>query len=85
VNDNITVNDVLRADIRPNLSLIPAKVDLYAADIELVYIDHHEFRLKRILDTIKDSYGPDRLPVLAGTADGERADQRRRRDPAPDM
>ena len=34
VNDNITVNDVLRADIRPNLSLIPAKVDLYAADIE---------------------------------------------------
>jgi chromosome partitioning protein len=56
VNDNITVNDVLRADIRPNLSLIPAKVDLYAADIELVYIDHREFRLKRILDTVKDTY-----------------------------
>ena len=56
VNDNITVNDVLRADIRPNLSLIPAKVDLYAADIELVYIDHREFRLKRILDTIKGNY-----------------------------
>ena len=56
VNDNITVNDVLRADIRPNLSLIPAKVDLYAADMELIYIDHREFRLKRILDTIKDTY-----------------------------
>jgi chromosome partitioning protein len=56
VNDNITVNDVLRSDIRPNLSLIPAKVDLYAADIELVYIDHREFRLKRILDTIKENY-----------------------------
>ena len=56
VNDNITVNDVLRAEIRPNLSLIPAKVDLYAADIELVYIDHREFRLKRILDSIKDTY-----------------------------
>jgi chromosome partitioning protein len=56
VNDNITVNDVLRADIRPNLSLIPAKVDLYAADIELVYIDHREFRLKRILDSVKDTY-----------------------------
>jgi chromosome partitioning protein len=56
VNDNITVNDVLRADIRPNLSLIPAKVDLYAADIELVYIDHREFRLKRILDSMKDTY-----------------------------
>jgi chromosome partitioning protein len=56
VNDNITVNDVLRAEIRPNLSLIPAKVDLYAADIELVYIDHREFRLKRILDSVKDNY-----------------------------
>jgi chromosome partitioning protein len=56
VNDNITVNDVLRTDIRPNLSLIPAKVDLYAADIELVYIDHREYRLKRILDAIKTSY-----------------------------
>jgi chromosome partitioning protein len=56
VNDNITINDVLRADIRPNLSLIPAKIEMYAADFELPYIDHREFRLKRILDTIKDTY-----------------------------
>ena len=31
-------------------------MDLYAADIELVYIDHREFRLKRILDAIKGNY-----------------------------
>jgi len=31
-------------------------VDLLVADIELIYIDHREFRLKRILDTIKENY-----------------------------
>jgi chromosome partitioning protein len=56
VNDSIGVGDVMRADIRPNLSLIPAKVDMYAADFELPYIDHGEYRLKRIFDAIKDNY-----------------------------
>jgi chromosome partitioning protein len=56
VNDSITVDDVLRAEIRPNLSPIPAKVDLYAADLELPFIEHPEYRLKRILDTIKNDY-----------------------------
>jgi chromosome partitioning protein len=56
MDDNMAMNDVLRAEIRPNLSLIPAKVELYAADIELIYIDHREYRLKRILDGIRNDY-----------------------------
>ncbi len=56
VQDGISPKDAIRAELRPNLSLLPAKVDLYAADIELVYIDNREFRLKRILEQVKGDY-----------------------------
>jgi chromosome partitioning protein len=56
VNDAITMGDVLKREIRPNLSLLPAKVDLYAAEIELVYLEHREFRLRRALDAVRDQY-----------------------------
>jgi chromosome partitioning protein len=57
VNDSVKVADVIKADpMRPNLSLLPAKVDLYAADIELVYLDQREYRLKRILDSLRGEY-----------------------------
>jgi chromosome partitioning protein len=54
--DGTTVADVIKPEIRPNLSLLPAKVDLYAAEIELVYLDNREFRLKRVLDAVKSDY-----------------------------
>ena len=56
VNDAITMGDVLKREIRPHLSLLPAKVDLYAAEIELVYLEHREFRLRRALDAVRDQY-----------------------------
>ncbi len=56
VQDGISPKDAIRAEIRPNLSLLPAKVDLYAADIELVYIDNREYRLKRILEQVAGQY-----------------------------
>ncbi|HUY78175.1 MAG TPA: AAA family ATPase [Ktedonobacterales bacterium] len=56
VNESMSVADVVKADIRPNLSLLPAKVDLYAADIELVYLDQREYRMRRILDSVKADY-----------------------------
>jgi len=56
VNENATVAQVVKSEIRPNLSLLPAKVDLYAADIELVYLDQREFRLKRALEAVKQDY-----------------------------
>lgn len=56
VNDNVSVDHVIKSDILSNLSLLPAKVDLYAADIELVYLDQRETRLKRALDAIKQDY-----------------------------
>jgi chromosome partitioning protein len=56
VQDGISPKDAIRAELRPNLSLLPAKVDLYAADIELVYIDNREYRLKRILEQVAGQY-----------------------------
>lgn len=48
--------EVIRSEIRPNLALLPAKVDLYAADIELVYLDKRETRLKSIIEQVKPHY-----------------------------
>lgn len=56
VHDGVSLPDALRADVRPNLSLLPAKVDLYAADLDLVYMEQREFRLKRILDSLRGQY-----------------------------
>lgn len=56
VNEGVKAVDVIRNDIRPNLSLLPAKVDLYAADIELVYLDNREYRMKRILEEVSGAY-----------------------------
>jgi len=57
VDDHVTPHQVLKAEIRPNLSLLPAKVDLYAADIELIYIQEgREFRLKKALDILKPQF-----------------------------
>ena len=47
---------IRKADCAPTSSLLPAKVDLYAADIELVYLDHREYRLKRILEQVRGDY-----------------------------
>jgi chromosome partitioning protein len=57
VDDHVTAREVMKAGIRPNLSLLPAKVDLYAADIELVYIQEgREFRLKKALEAVKPQF-----------------------------
>jgi chromosome partitioning protein len=56
VDENVSVAQVIKPEIRPNLSLLPATVDLYAADTELAYLDHRETRLKRALDTVKQDY-----------------------------
>ncbi len=59
VADTVGVDEVIQRNINPNnpnLALLPAKVDLYAADIELVYLDQREFRMTRILDAVKGQF-----------------------------
>jgi chromosome partitioning protein len=57
VNEQVTAASVIKThpDLQ-NLSLLPAKVDLYAADLELLYMDGREHRLKRILESFKGHY-----------------------------
>jgi chromosome partitioning protein len=48
-------NAILRT-ATPNLSILPADIDLVGADIELVGMEEREFVLKKVLDPIKVDY-----------------------------
>lgn len=56
VTNAVQTTDAIKAEVCPNLSVLPAKVDLYAAEIELVYLDEREQRLKNALAQVKDRY-----------------------------
>lgn len=40
----------------PNLDLIPSSIDLVGADLELASVLQREFRMKKVVDVIKDDY-----------------------------
>jgi len=40
----------------PNLDLLPAHIDLVGAEIEMINMPEREFRLKKVLDAVKDDY-----------------------------
>jgi chromosome partitioning protein len=54
--NNARIEDVLIETKIDGLHLVPSKIDLTAAEIELVTVLSRETRLKRPLDTIKDRY-----------------------------
>src|SRR5262249_34840776 len=57
VDDRVTPREVMKAELSPNLSLLPAKADLYAADIELVYTQEgREYRLKKALGELSPQF-----------------------------
>jgi chromosome partitioning protein len=56
VNENVSVAQVIKSDVCPNVSLLPAKGDLYAAELELASIENRETRLKRALEPVKADF-----------------------------
>jgi chromosome partitioning protein len=56
VTDSAPAAAAIKSEIFPRLSLLPAKVDLYAADVELAYLDEREFRLKKALQSLPEQY-----------------------------
>ena len=56
VNEGFTVEQVIKRDVRPNLALLPSKVDLYAAETDMVYLDNREHRLRRALEPVKSEF-----------------------------
>src|ERR1700744_6173290 len=40
----------------PNLDLLPAHIDLVGAEIEMINLDEREYKMKAVLDSIRDEY-----------------------------
>lgn len=55
VND-VTAKEVIQATDTPNLDLLPAHIDLVGAEIEMINLEEREYKMKRLLDEVKDDY-----------------------------
>lgn len=51
-----SIKDATIADVFPNLSVLPAHVNLAGAEIEMIDTDKREYKLKQELDWIKDEF-----------------------------
>ena len=51
-----SIQDCILKDVIKNVSILPANVDLAAAEIELIGVDNKEFILKNEVDYVKDQY-----------------------------
>ena len=50
------IDEVLRKDIMKNLDIIPANIDLSAAEIELIDVEDKEYIVRNVIKDIKDNY-----------------------------
>ncbi|MFK8045568.1 MAG: ParA family protein [Crocinitomicaceae bacterium] len=55
VND-VDVKKLIVETDNPNLSILPAHIDLVGAELEMISMANREFRLKTALDQVKDDY-----------------------------
>lgn len=51
-----TIKEVLKENIMENLDIIPANIDLSAAEIELIDVEEKEYIVRNIIQEIKDKY-----------------------------
>ncbi len=51
-----SVHDCILKEVMPNISILPANVNLAAAEIEMIGVDKKEYILKNEIDWIKDDY-----------------------------
>ena len=55
IND-INPHDAIIKTDTPNLDLLPAHIDLVGAEIEMINLDNREFKMKAVLDSIRNEY-----------------------------
>ena len=48
--------DVLRKSEVKNLDILPASIDLVAAEIEMIHVESRETKLKKLLEPLQHSY-----------------------------
>jgi chromosome partitioning protein len=53
---NQYISDIVKTTTTPNLDLIPSYIDLVGAEIEMINIDRREYRLRDVLQSIKNEY-----------------------------
>lgn len=51
-----SAENVITHTTTPNLDLLPARIDLVGAEIELTELEKREFRLKQVLESVKEKY-----------------------------
>jgi chromosome partitioning protein len=55
IND-IDPHEAIQKTSTPNLDLLPAHIDLVGAEIEMINLDDREFKMKAVLNQVKDEY-----------------------------
>src|SRR5690606_17651161 len=55
INDLDPQQAIQRTDT-PNLDLLPAHIDLVGAEIEMINLHEREYKMKRVLDQLKNQY-----------------------------
>ncbi|MFZ4862601.1 ParA family protein [Sphingobacterium sp. Mn56C] len=55
VND-LSPREAIQATDTPNLDLLPAHIDLVGAEIEMINLNEREYKMKKMLDEVKDEY-----------------------------
>ncbi|WP_276348333.1 AAA family ATPase [Daejeonella sp. JGW-45] len=48
--------DAIQSTDTPNLDLLPAHIDLVGAEIEMINLTNREYKMKAVLDRIRDNY-----------------------------
>lgn len=54
--NGIDPHDAIQKTNTPNLDLLPAHIDLVGAEIEMINLDDREYKMKAVLNSIKDEY-----------------------------
>jgi chromosome partitioning protein len=54
--NNINPHDAIQKTDTPNLDLLPAHIDLVGAEIEMINLTNREYKMKAVLESIRDEY-----------------------------
>lgn len=54
--NEIDPSEAIKNTDTPNLDLLPAHIDLVGAEIEMINLTNREFKMKSVLDRIRDNY-----------------------------
>jgi chromosome partitioning protein len=54
--NEIDPSDAIRSTDTPNLDLLPAHIDLVGAEIEMINLTDREYKMKAVLEKIRDNY-----------------------------